>query len=158
MAIQFPPLKEGDPQPVDGETYLYLPTKEEYVCRRASMAQTPQWTPKGVISESTFAYQGLAFLRGPAPQAITGWLYSSAEAVPKEDINSTWIGLAGNVDIDKYQLIIYANPDWVPVANAPVDSPWIRTSQGVIQPRIDGDDLSMDEGSYLINELGDLPD
>jgi hypothetical protein len=61
-AIQFPPVFPGDPQPVDGDTYLYIPNKEEYVCHRASMAQTPQWTQKGVISDSTFAYQGIANL------------------------------------------------------------------------------------------------
>ena len=157
MAIQFPPILPGDPEPVNGDTYLYLPTKEEYVCKRASMAQTPQWTPKGVINDTTFAYQGLAYLTGPAPSAKTGYLYSSATAVVAADINSTWVGLAGVVNVEQYQLIIYANPDWVLVNTNPGSSPWFRTASGQIQPLVPTDDLNMDQGNYLINDLTDLP-
>ena len=31
MAIQFPPIRPGDPAPVDGETYVYIPTQTEYI-------------------------------------------------------------------------------------------------------------------------------
>ena len=34
MAIQFPPVNAGDPQPQDGDTYLYLINQKEFVCRR----------------------------------------------------------------------------------------------------------------------------
>jgi len=155
-AIQFPPVFPGDPQPVDGDTYLYIPNKEEYVCHRASMAQTPQWTQKGVISDSTFAYQGLANLAAPAPASQTGYIYSSQTAILAADINATWIGLAGQVDVPQFGLVIYANPTWV-LINATTANPWIRTSGGTIQPRIDGDDLSMLTGEYLIDVLPDLP-
>ena len=157
-AIQFPPVFPGDPQPVDGDTYLYLPTKEEYVCHRDSMAQVPQWTQRGVISESTFAYQGLADLTQPAPTSQTGYIYSSATAVTAEQINSSWTGLAGLVNVPQYQLVIYANPTWVLINANASDSPWYRTSGGRIEPKIAGDDLNMtDQGSYMIDTLNDLP-
>ena len=31
MAIQFPPVNVGDPAPVNGDTYIYVPTQTEYV-------------------------------------------------------------------------------------------------------------------------------
>lgn len=31
MPIQFPPINIGDPSPVDGDTYTYIPTQTEYV-------------------------------------------------------------------------------------------------------------------------------
>ena len=157
MAIQFPPINPGDPEPVNGETYLYLPTNEEYVCKRASMAQTPQWTPKGTINESTFAYQGLANLRGPAPAAETGWIYSSNADVPADEINDTWLGLADVVAVQEYQLVIFANPTWALVNANAFESPWFRTADAQIQPRIDGDDINMVTGSYLIDTLPHLP-
>jgi hypothetical protein len=156
MAIQFPPILPGDPQPVDGDTYLYLPTNQEYLCTRASMAQTPRWTPQGVLNQTTFAYQGLAFLTGPAPNAQTGWIYSSATSVDAADINDTWIGLADQTNISQYQLVIYANPTWAPL-NPNTTNPWVRTTTGKIQPVIPTDDLDMLDGNYEINTLDDLP-
>ena len=158
MAIQFPPILPGDPEPVNGDTYLYLPTNEEYVCKRASLAQTPQWTPKGTINESTFAYQGLANLREPAPAAETGFIYSSESDVPANEIDSSWQGLAGVVAVQEFQLVIYANPTWAIVNANAVPSPWLRTPAGVIQPIVPTDNLDMDEGNFLINNLPDLPE
>jgi hypothetical protein len=157
MAIQFPPITAGDPEPVNGDTYLYLPTNEEYVCKRASLAQTAQWTPKGTINESTFAYQGLANLRAPAPAAETGFIYSSNADVPADEINDTWLGLADVVAVAEFQLVIFANPTWAIVNANAATSPWFRTNAGVIQPLVPTDDLDMNEGSFLINTLPDLP-
>jgi hypothetical protein len=155
-AIQFPPILPGEPQPVNGDTYLYLPTNQEYVCTRASMAQTPRWTPQGVLNPTTFAYQGIANLETAAPAAETGWIYSSETAVDAADINATWIGLANQVNISQFQLVIYANPTWAPI-NANVTNPWIRTTNGNIQPVIPTDDLDMLDGNYEINTLDALP-
>lgn len=157
-AIQFPPVLPGDPEPVDGETYIYLPTKEEYVCSRASPADTAQWTQQGVISSTAFAYQGLADLSDPAPgTAKTGYIYSSETTVTAANIDASWVGLAGATDVQQYDLVIYSNPTWTLINTGSSSNPWVRSVGGVISPAVPTDDLNMNQGDYQINTLTDLP-
>ena len=44
MAIQFPPIVASDPMPQDGDTYLNLLTKQEYVCHKDTPDSIAQWT------------------------------------------------------------------------------------------------------------------
>ena len=151
MAIQFPPINVGDPEPLNGDTFLYLPTQEEWKCNRDSMEQKPQWAAKGVINDTSFGYRGLAFILGPAPtDAEVGNIYSVADG---GIANESWIGLAGQ-QVNQWSLIIYAEPEWVRVS-APV-GPWVRTIGGQIQPVNNGDDLNMLDGNYGIETLPDL--
>ena len=156
-AIQFPPINPGDAEPVDGDTYLYVPTQEEYVCTRTNPTDVPQWTQKGVMNSGSFAYMGLVSLTSAAPNALTGFIYSSQSAVNAADIDSSWVGLSGSFDVTQYQLVIFENPNWVLINTAADTSPWIRTSGGELQPAVSTDNLNMSDGNYLINALDDLP-
>ena len=70
----------------------------------------------------------------------------------------TFTGLGGTV-VEQWSLIIYDGPEWVRIdvdSSNVIQGPWIRTQAGVIQPSVEGDDLSMNQGDYLINELPEL--
>ena len=156
MAIQFPPINAGDAEPQDGDTYLYLATQQEFICHRSSPNAAAQWSAVGTISESSFGYRGLLNIQDPAPTDIyTGNMYSVNDGGIADP---SFTGLAGT-NVDQYTLIIYANPDWVPITTESgnvVTGPWIRTAGGQIQPAVATDDLNMDQGDYLINELPEL--
>ena len=50
-------------------------------------------------------------------------------------------------------------PEWVRIdvdSSNVIQGPWIRTQAGVIQPSVEGDELSLNKGDYLINELPEL--
>ena len=156
MAIQFPPIVFGDPEPQDGDTYLYLINQQEYVCRRRNSLETPQWAAKGLISNTSFGYRGTLNIQDLAPtDANTGNIYT---VVDGGIANASFIGLAGN-QVEQYTLIIFNDPQWFPINtddNNVVTSPWVRTVDGVIKPSIDTDNLNMSDGNYLINELPEL--
>ena len=156
MAIQFPPINVGDPEPQDGDTYLYLLTQEEFVCHRRSPIEAAQWAAKGVISDTTFGFRGTLEIQQPAPtDADKGNIYSVIDGGVADD---SFSGLAGE-EVGQWSLIIFNNPDWVLInietSNA-VTGPWIRTIDGRIQPSINTDNLDLVDGNYLINELPEL--
>ena len=148
MAIQFPPIAPGDPEPNNGDTFLYLVTGEEFLCRRKSLAEAAQWSANGTFQDSTFQYMGTLEIQQQAPTADIGNIFSVIDggiADPSFD------GLAGS-DVNQWSLVIYTDPQWV-LVSASVTSPWIRTVNGSIQPVVETDDLDMVDGNYLINEL-----
>ena len=148
MAIQFPPINAGDAEPQNGDTYLYLVTGEVFECHRRSQLEAAQWSAKGTINTTTFGYRGTLEIQQPAPtDADTGNLYSVSDGGIAD---ASFDGLAGE-QVDQWSLVIFANPTWVRV-NAPA-SPWIRTVGGQIQPVINGDDLDMLQGDYVIESL-----
>ena len=152
MAIQFPPINPGDPEPQNGDTFLYAVTQEEFECHRRSQAEAAQWSCKGTISDSTFSYRGTLEIQQPAPtNADTGNIYSVSDGGIAD---VSFEGLAGE-DVDQWSLVIFANPEWV-LVTAAATSPWIRTVGGRIQPVVQTDNLNMVDGNYLINELPDL--
>ena len=77
MAIQFPPVQAGDPEPQDGDTYLYLINQREFVCHRTSTTQTPQWSEIGTINTTSFGYRGGLNIVSAAPNDVnSGNIYS----------------------------------------------------------------------------------
>jgi len=152
MAIQFPPINAGDPEPQNGDTFLYAVTGEEFECHRRSQAEAAQWSCKGTISDSTFSYRGTLEIQQPAPtNADTGNIYS---VIDGGIADVSFEGLAGT-DVEQWSLVIFANPEWVLVTTA-ATSPWIRTVGGQIQPVVQTDDLNMVDGDYVIESLPDL--
>ena len=146
MAIQFPPINAGDPLPADGDTYLYAVTQEEFVYHRP----TNSWSVKGVINDSTFAFQGTLEIQQPAPtDAETGYIYSVLDGGTAD---ASFGSLAGT-DVEQWSLIIYTGSDWVLVNAGATSGPWIRTVGGRIQPVVQTDDVDMVDGSYIIESL-----
>lgn len=155
MAIQFPPVSQGDPEPQDGDTYLYVITQQEFVCKRSSNLETPQWSQKGVINTTSFGYRGAIEIQEPAPTDMQkGNIYS---VIDGGVAHQSFIGLAGT-EVLQWGLIIYADPEWIRMDVDAVDAtgPWIRTQDGQIRPVISTDDLNMSQGDYLINTLPEL--
>ena len=155
MAIQFPPVRLGDPTPQDGDTFLYLATQQEYKCHRRSLQEAPQWAPIGTINTTEFGYRGTIEITKPAPLADTGNIYSVIDGGTADD---SFTGLAGT-NVDQYTLIIFANPNWVPVnvdTGNVVQGPWVRTVDGQIQPAVSTDNLDMQQGNIHINEFPEL--
>ena len=152
MAIQFPPLAPGDPEPQNGDTYLYLVTQEEFLCRRRSPEEPAQWAARGTFQDSSFQYRGTLEIQQPAPtNADLGNIYS---VIDGGIADASFNGLAGE-DVDQWSLVIFTDPAWVLVSPAGTN-PWVRTEGGRIQPVVQTDDLDMVNGDYLINELPDL--
>ena len=152
MAIQFPPVSEGDAQPVDGDTYLYLVTGEEFVCRRSSLDEAAQWAAQGSVKDTILNYKGTLEILQPAPaDASLGNIYS---VIDGGIADSSFTGLAG-AEVAQWSLVIFTDPTWS-LVNSAATSPWVRTMSGRIMPLVETDDLDMDEGNYLINELPTL--
>ena len=153
MAIQFPPLAPGDPEPQNGDTYLYLVTQEEFICRRRSQQEPAQWAAVGTFQDSSFQYRGTLEIQQPAPtNADLGNIYS---VIDGGIADASFDGLAGQ-DIAQWSLVIFTDPAWVLVSAAST-SPWIRTVGGRIQPVVQTDDLDMVSGNYVIESLSELP-
>ena len=149
MAIQFPPLAAGDPEPNDGEEYAYLVTGEVFVCRRRSLDEAAQWAAQGTVQTGGLKYKGTLFIQQPAPQdADTGDIYSVADGGIADQ---SFTGLAGQ-NIEQWSLVIYTGTEWI-LVNTGSSGPWIRTVSGQILPKVGTDDLNMDDGNYLINLL-----
>ena len=149
MAIQFPPVNVGDPEPQDGDTYLYLITQEEFVCHKR-LNEAARWSAKGVINTTSFGYRGTLNISNPAPtDADKGNIYSVADGGIAD---ASFIGLAGTT-VPQWSLIIFDDPDWILLNSAPASGPWIRTLGGRIQPAVVTDNLDMEQGNFLINEL-----
>jgi len=151
MAIQFPPINAGDPEPQDGDTYLYLVNQQEFICHRQA-GQAAQWSAIGTINTTSFGYRGTLEITKPAPtDAIKGNLYS---VIDGGIADSSFNGLAGT-DVIQYSLVIFEDPKWVLVNTdaGMVTGPWVRTASGVIQPSVATDNLDMQQGNFLINEL-----
>lgn len=156
MAIQFPPVNVGDPEPQDGETYLYLITQQEFVCKRTSALAPARWAAKGTINPTSFGYRGGLNITASAPaDAETGNIYSVLDGGTAHPS----FGSLGGQEVQQYTLIIYEDPNWFPITTTGgdvVQGPWIRTSGGIIQPAVPTDDLDMEQGNFLINELDEL--
>lgn len=154
MAIQFPPVNLGDPEPQDGDTYLYVLTQQEFICHRRSPFEAAQWSAIGLINETSFGYRGTVEITSPAPtDANKGNIYS---VIDGGIANATFTGLSGE-EVDQWSLIIFDDPNWVLInTGSTITSPWVRTIEGQIQPSISTDDLNMVNGDYLINELPEL--
>jgi len=156
MAIQFPPVLPGDPEPQDGDTYLYLINQQEYVCRRRNIAEAAQWAAKGSISTTSFGYRGTLEIQKPAPTDVnTGNIYS---VIDGGTASASFIGLAGQA-VAQYSLIIFDDPEWVLInteSGGVIQSPWIRTVNGEIQPAVPTDNLDMQQGNIQINEFPEL--
>lgn len=157
MAIQFPPVNPGDPEPQDGDTYLYLVTQQEFTCRRPSALAAAQWSAKGTISDTSFGYRGGLNILDPAPTDMqTGNIYSVLDGGVAD---SSFTGLAGT-NVAQYTLIIFADPEWIPVTTESgnvIQGPWVRTINGEIRPAVATDNLNMDQGNILINDFTELP-
>ena len=156
MAIQFPPVQAGDPEPQDGDTYLYLITQSEFVCHRPVATQAAQWSEKGTINTTSFGYRGGLNIAALAPNdALKGNIYSVLDGGTAD---SSFTGLAGST-VTQYTLIIFDDPDWLPISldsGDIVSGPWVRTANGQIKPSISTDDLDMDQGDYRIDTLTEL--
>ena len=154
MAIQFPPVSIGDPEPQDGDTYLYLITQQEFECHRNSLSEAAQWSQKGVINTTSFGYRGTLEIQVEAPtDAEKGNIYS---VIDGGLANSSFSGLAGQV-VDQWSLIVFADPSWLLINTGYINSsPWVRTIDGKIIPNVATDNLDMLDGNYLINELDEL--
>ena len=150
MAIQFPPIVDGDPLPQDGDSYLYLITQEEFVYNQANNS----WTPIGTVNRNAFGYFGPAFVQQPTPAAEAGWIYSVADGAAAADIHPSWVGLANDVDVDQWNLVVFDGNAWQIVATPA--GPWLRTVGGQITPTVDGDDLNMLSGNYNLDALQQL--
>ena len=150
MAIQFPPINAGDPAPVNDEIYLYLPTQETFKYDGINNA----WTAQGV-SNSAFGYYGKLNIQDPAPNAEVGWIYTVADGGTAAQVDPTFIGLAGVVDVPEGALVIYDGIKWDVITTSA--GPWLRTAGGKIVPVNDGDDLDMLSGNYTIESLPDAP-
>lgn len=148
MAIQFPPIAPGDPEPNNGDTFLYLVTGEEFLCRRKSPAEAAQWSAKGTFQDSTFQYMGTLEIQQQAPTADIGNIFS---VIDGGIADASFDGLAGSI-VNQWSLVIYTDPQWV-LVTASATSPWVRTVNGSIQPVVQTDDLDMVDGNYLINGL-----
>ena len=104
MAIQFPPINSGDLEPQDGDTYFYVITQQEFVCKRSSPFETPQWSEKGVINPTSFGYRGAIEILKPAPtDANKGNIYS---VIDGGIANNTFEGLALQ-EVPQWSLIIF---------------------------------------------------
>jgi len=135
-----------DPQ--DGDTFLYVTTQEEFVCKRNG-TETPQWACLGTFKDSTFAYQGALEILRPAPtNAETGYIYSVIDG----GVADASFGSLAGLDIEQWSLVIFTGDDWVLVSSA-ATGPWIRTQNGQIQPVVGTDDLNMLQGDYVIESL-----
>ena len=150
MAIQFPPINTGDPLPQDGDTYLYLVTQEEFVYN----LNDNSWTPQGVVNGNAFGYYGPVEVLKPAPAAQVGWIYSVIDGGTANQIDPTFVGLAGVTDVDQWNLIVWDGTNWQLVATPA--GPWLRTAGGQINPVVDGDDLNMLTGNYNLDVLPDI--
>jgi len=155
MPIQFPPINPGDAEPLDGDTYLYLITQQEFKCKRR-LDEAAQWSEIGLINTTSFGYRGTLEILKPAPTDVnTGNIYS---VIDEGLAHNSFSGLAGTF-VEQWSIIIFDGTDWIRMdvdsANATV-SPWIRTSDGQLKPAVSTDDLNMDNGNYLINELPEL--
>ena len=152
MAIQFPPIAVGDPAPVDGQSYLYLVTQEEFIYT----AEDNSWAPQGKSDGNAFGYSGTVFVRVPAPtDAEIGNIYSVADGAPAAEVDPSFTGLAGQYDVDQWNLVIYDGTNWQLISTPA--GPWVRTVGGRIQPIIQTDDLDMVDGNYVIESLPELP-
>ena len=154
MAIQFPPVNVGDPEPQDGDTYLYLINQKEFVCRRSSSAEAAQWSEKGLINTTSFGYRGGLEIQELAPlDAAKGNIYS---VIDGGAAHPSFSGLVGT-SVEQWSLIIFSDPEWILINTGYINtSPWVRTVDGKIVPAIVTDNLDMLEGNYLINELDEL--
>ena len=54
----IPPIVASDPPLQDGDTYLNLLTKQEYVCHKDTPDGIAQWTAIGAVPDTTFGYRG----------------------------------------------------------------------------------------------------
>ena len=154
MAIQFPPVNFGDPEPENGDTYLYLPTQSEFMCFRRSSIEAAQWSEKGTISTTSFGYRGGLEITSPPPtDANKGNIYS---VVDGGVASLGFTGLYGT-EVEQWSLIIFSEPEWVLINTGYIpNTPWVRTANGTIMPVVETDNLDMDQGNYLINELPEL--
>ena len=152
MAIQFPPVSQGDPEPIDGDTYLYLVTGEEFVCRRNSPTQAAQWAANGTFNGTNFEYVGTLEIQQPAPVSELGQIYSVIDGGTAD----ASFGSLGGLTIEQWSLVIYAGSDWN-LVTAAATSPWVRTLGGEIQPVVQTDSLDMVDGNYVIESLPNLP-
>lgn len=156
MAIQFPPVQAGDPEPQDGDTYLYLITQSEFVCHRPVASQAAQWSEQGTINTTSFGYRGGLNITSLAPNdALKGNIYSVLDGGTAD---SSFTGIAGDT-IQQYTLIIYDGSEWTPIdisTGNTISGPWVRTVNGEIKPAVATDDLNMDQGDYRIDTLTEL--
>ena len=154
MAIQFPPVNIGDPEPKDGDTYLYLINQKEFVCRRRSSEEAAQWSEKGLINTTSFGYRGALEIQLVAPtDPVKGNIYSVIDGGPA---HPSFLGLSGII-VEQWTLIIFSDPEWTLINTGYVNSsPWVRTVDGKIVPAVVTDNLSTVDGNYLINELDEL--
>ena len=110
MAIQFPPVNVGDPEPQDGDTYLYLINQKEFVCRRSTVLEAAQWAEKGVVNTTSFGYRGGLEIQNTAPtDAVKGNIYS---VIDGGVAHTSFLGLAGD-NIGQWSLILFSDPGWI---------------------------------------------
>lgn len=147
MAINFPA------DAVDGQVYNYPITQQQFTCRRSGPSAPAQWAAVGTINPTSFGYRGGTNVTGTAPSsAQTGNIYTVLDG---GTASSSFTGLTGST-VEQYSLIIYSDPNWYPLdadQAEVITGPWTRSADGKIQPAVATDNLSMDEGNFLINEL-----
>ena len=147
MAIQFPPINPGDPEPNDGDQFIDYANQVLYVYDAANNA----WTPVGSTTNN-LAYQGTLNITEPAPaDAELGYMYSVLDGGVAD---SSFLPVEG--EVPQWSLVIKTTDGWALRGDGTVASPFTRTPQGVIQPNVDGDNLSMLSGNYNIDVLPEI--
>ncbi len=147
MAIQFPPINPGDPLPSDGDRFVDYKSQTLYVYNSANNA----WTPIGNTSNN-LNYTGALNITDPAPNAELGWIYSVLDGGVA---HPSFAPVEG--EVKQWSLVVKSATGWA-LTNDDIgtDGPFLRTPQGVIQPRVDGDSFNMLSGNYNLNVLPEI--
>ena len=148
MAIQFPPINAGDPAPQDGDQFTDLGSQTIYVYNAANNA----WTPVA-SSSNNLDYTGALNITDPAPaDAKLGMVYSVVDGGVAHPSFSPISG-----EVKQWSLVVKSATGWALTNdNIGSDGPFERTAQGVIQPKVDGDNLSMLSGTYNLDILPEI--
>jgi hypothetical protein len=148
MAIQFPPVNAGDPAPKDGDQFTDIGSQTIYVYNLANNA----WTPVA-SSSNNLDYTGALNITDPAPaDAQLGMVYSVVDGgVAHPSFNP----ITG--EVKQWSLVVKSAVGWALTNdNVNTDGPFERTSQGVITPKVDGDNFSMLSGNYNLDILPEI--
>ena len=149
MAIQFPPLNLDDPAPENGDQFLDVVSGNVWEYDK----EQNSWTQFGLLEYGAFQYRGDTLITSKAPiNTQPGYLYSVADGGIAD---SSYVGLGGT-DVPVHSLLaVGPQLTWSIVALAG-STPFVRVN-GKIVPNFDGDDLDMEQGSYVLSSLSDIP-
>jgi hypothetical protein len=130
MAIQFPPINPGDASPVDGDTYTYPLTQNEYVYNQTENS----WA---VVTPSN---------DGTPPTLTIGKITAGAN-----------VTVSGNGDLSVGDVEISSVGPGEPAE--PPETFWKKTN-GILSPKTAADDIAVSDGDIridLLNKIETLP-